>query len=55
MSSVIYSTIRDRLERRGDSLKLDPESRIIIFSDLHMGDGAKMTILFPIRKCFQKP
>ena len=52
MSSVIYTTMRERLERRGAVYSLTPESRIVIFSDLHMGDGSKNDDFLPHAKIF---
>ena len=52
MSSVIYSTIRERLEKHGAELTLGPNSRIVIFSDLHMGDGGRNDDFLPYADMF---
>lgn len=39
MSNVIYGTLKERLEKQGVVVNLTPESKIVIFSDLHMGSG----------------
>ena len=40
MSNLVYAALRDRLEKQGASLTLTPRSRLVIFSDLHMGNGS---------------
>ncbi len=54
MSNVLYSTIRERLEKRGAVHTLTSESRIVIISDLHMGNGSKNDDFVPHADLFMK-
>ncbi|MBI9101932.1 MAG: metallophosphoesterase family protein [Spirochaetales bacterium] len=53
MNNVIYSSMKDRLERLGTGLKLKSDSKIVIFSDLHMGDGSKNDDFLPYAGMFK--
>ena len=39
MSSKLYAAMKERFLKVAADIHLDPQSRVVVFSDLHMGDG----------------
>lgn len=54
MNNIFYSVLYDYLKKQSKAIDLTPETRIVIFSDLHMGRGNSRDDFLPNSGAFLK-